>query len=462
MADNNELQEVMDEAGLRYLWAGLKQRLALKSHDHKIPKAARFVVGTSASGWTANDCDYLCDGTADEAEINAAITALPSTGGEVVLLDGQYNLTGSILLDGNNITIRGNGNNTKLIRGWMGVYESRGMILIEADYCEVRNLYLDGVKGSYNDYYNNGIYFDSLADNGRVENCMFVYHGGAAILDKAECSVVTGNWFENNDTGVDLSYGNQNVVSANTFLTNDYCIKVGSDGNVIANNTMKTTTYYAIDLSSAAQNSIVGNVSDGAKSGLYASYGTNGVIVGNTFNNNTNYGIELSTGATGNTIAGNTCLGNTKGDVYVYADGNVQYAEKDHVHDGADITTGLDVLATAMGAAKIQTGSYTGTGTKGLANARSLTFPFTPRFVMIGIDASSAGSSVYSSTCGFFMPHTLPASYADQAFFFMGVQDARGFYAKWDEATKTLSWYHTAQYSYMLNSSVKYNYIAFG
>lgn len=111
---------------------------------------------------------------------------------------------------------------------------------------------------------------------------------------------------------------------------------------------------------------------------------------------------------------------------------------------------------------RIQTGSYTGTATKGSANARSLTFPFTPRFVMIGIDASSAGSSVYSSTCGFFMPHTLPASYADQAFFFMGVQDARGFYAKWNEATKTLSWYHSSQYSYMLNSSVKYNYIAFG
>ena len=42
-------------------------------------RAARFTVGTTA-GWTSADCDYLCDGTADQTEINAAITALPATG----------------------------------------------------------------------------------------------------------------------------------------------------------------------------------------------------------------------------------------------------------------------------------------------------------------------------------------------------------------------------------------------
>ena len=42
-------------------------------------KVARFVVGTSTAGWTAADCDYLCDGTADQVEINNAITALPAT-----------------------------------------------------------------------------------------------------------------------------------------------------------------------------------------------------------------------------------------------------------------------------------------------------------------------------------------------------------------------------------------------
>ena len=38
---------------------------------------ARIVIGTSTNGWTAADCDYLCDGVDDQAEINQAIEALP-------------------------------------------------------------------------------------------------------------------------------------------------------------------------------------------------------------------------------------------------------------------------------------------------------------------------------------------------------------------------------------------------
>ncbi len=52
-------------------------------------KPCRFVVGSTGAGYTADDVDYLCDGTADEVEINAAIAALPENGGEVRLLDGQ-------------------------------------------------------------------------------------------------------------------------------------------------------------------------------------------------------------------------------------------------------------------------------------------------------------------------------------------------------------------------------------
>ena len=54
-------------------------------------KGCRFVVGTSTAGHTAKDCDYLCDGTADQVEMNNAINALPSTGGEIVVLAGTYN-----------------------------------------------------------------------------------------------------------------------------------------------------------------------------------------------------------------------------------------------------------------------------------------------------------------------------------------------------------------------------------
>lgn len=60
---------------------------------------ARIVIGTSTNGWTAADCDYLCDGVDDQVEINQAIAdfgELPVESwsyGTIVLLDGTYHLT---------------------------------------------------------------------------------------------------------------------------------------------------------------------------------------------------------------------------------------------------------------------------------------------------------------------------------------------------------------------------------
>src|SRR5690606_21830940 len=81
-------------------------------------KTARFVIGTSTSGWTEKDCDYLCDGTNDQVEINNAINALPASGGEIVILDGTYNITARINVNKNNVSIRGSGNATILKRMW--------------------------------------------------------------------------------------------------------------------------------------------------------------------------------------------------------------------------------------------------------------------------------------------------------------------------------------------------------
>lgn len=58
--------------------------------------AARFVVGTSTNGWTAADCDFLCDGTDDQVEIQQAIDAANAKGGEVLLLPGSYTLSGCV------------------------------------------------------------------------------------------------------------------------------------------------------------------------------------------------------------------------------------------------------------------------------------------------------------------------------------------------------------------------------
>lgn len=69
-------------------------------------RTCRFVVGTSTAGWTQADCDYLCDGTDDQEEINKACNV--SSYGEIVLLTGNYNITAPITIRNGN-TLRGNG-----------------------------------------------------------------------------------------------------------------------------------------------------------------------------------------------------------------------------------------------------------------------------------------------------------------------------------------------------------------
>lgn len=59
------------------------------------------VVGTSTGGATAFDCDFLCDGTADDVEINAAIQEAQSMNLDVFLLAGSFNISNTINLTTN-------------------------------------------------------------------------------------------------------------------------------------------------------------------------------------------------------------------------------------------------------------------------------------------------------------------------------------------------------------------------
>ncbi len=63
--------------------------------------AARGLVGA----------DYICDGVADDVQIQAAIDALPVDGGRVILLEGNY-LGGQISIQANNVVLEGQGRGT--------------------------------------------------------------------------------------------------------------------------------------------------------------------------------------------------------------------------------------------------------------------------------------------------------------------------------------------------------------
>lgn len=69
-------------------------------------RTCRVTVGTSTAGWTQADCDYLCDGTDDQEELNAAIAAvLAKGGGEIAVLGGEYTIAEKIELSDPNASV---------------------------------------------------------------------------------------------------------------------------------------------------------------------------------------------------------------------------------------------------------------------------------------------------------------------------------------------------------------------
>ena len=73
-----------------------------------------IVIGTSTSGYTAPQVDYLCNGSNDSAQITAAVNALPDDGGQILLLEGRYRISSTISISKDNVTIRGMSENSIL------------------------------------------------------------------------------------------------------------------------------------------------------------------------------------------------------------------------------------------------------------------------------------------------------------------------------------------------------------
>lgn len=134
-------------------------------------RTCTFVIGTSTAGWTEEDCDYLCDGTADDVEINAAIQALPNYGGEILFLSGEYSCNEPINLNGKNGTrLVGESDRVRIKKTF------NGSSLIDAYYASI---YIEclGLSGYYDD--SEGALV-TVGSNSKITNCE-LYSAGTGI-----------------------------------------------------------------------------------------------------------------------------------------------------------------------------------------------------------------------------------------------------------------------------------------
>ena len=126
-------------------------------------------------------------------------------------------------------------------------------------------------------------------------------------------------------------------------------------------------------------------------------------------------------------------------------------------------------LSAAMGACKIQTGSYTGTGTYGSANPCSLTFDFVPRIMALmrngSLFSQSSNGLSYQILTPFVLEQQIGSMMSDGTYGIMGtsvlVLSWNGKSVTWYAKSSNNAYYVTA-YSQANVAGQTYHYLALG
>jgi parallel beta-helix repeat protein len=301
--------------------------------------------------------DYVCDGVADQDEINAAINALPTSGGRVLLLEGTYNISGTITILKNYVTLEGQGAGTKLFlvngANCHAIQVGNGSTALEG--IRIANLRIDGNKANQTTSVH-GIYFygasgylitKSGIENCIVENCantgIYLYYSNNNIIAENQAN---SNW----GAGIYLYYSNNNVITGNqTNSTYYYGIYlISSNNNIIAENQAISNRIDGFYIYLANNNIIIGNQVNSTTNGsgmgiLHSSYN---IVIGNECQGNNGYGINIvGSNSNNNLVVKNYLTGNTSGALSnagtgTIIEGNIGYSTEYIKSTGASVTIG--------------------------------------------------------------------------------------------------------------------------
>jgi hypothetical protein len=208
-------------------------------------KSERIVVGTSTSSWVSSNCDYLCDGTNDEVEINAAIVAC-ATSGEIIILDGDYKISAPIAVS-KNIKIKGSGDGTIFTRMYNSA-SSSGLFFVNSSTCfnaEFSNFFVEGNKGAYNSTNNNVIYASNVSEV-KVHDVKMNNFGGIGIVCSSSLVNIYDNVFSNGLTGISLTSCVGSKIIGNYSNSCDKFISLSGCEAIIINSNLTIQDNYSI------------------------------------------------------------------------------------------------------------------------------------------------------------------------------------------------------------------------
>lgn len=293
-----------------------------------------------------SDADYICDGVADDVQIQAACTAVSTTGGTVCILPGTYDITNSVNIS-SYTTVEGSGWNTIFKMG-AGANKSSVFGANSKTNVIIRNLQIDGNKanqtmngpfvasmisgssGQYivldtvyvHDSVRQGAYF------GAAKYCLFINcksdNNGKLLSDGRN----EGFGYGFNESGGVASYGNKIIGCYATGNTEGGASLYGGMGgagatnNIIANCVFEGHTQSGaagVNIFNASNNEVVGCQFINNTHGIQVIYlSNNNNIVSNAFTGPGPYGIWVSAASTTGHGHNNNVVGNS---VYLHSTG---------------------------------------------------------------------------------------------------------------------------------------------
>lgn len=292
--------------------------------------ATKIVAASNSSQAAKDSADYVADGTGDQVEINAALTA--ATGGKVYLMEGTYVASATILVP-NNTTLAGSG---------------RGTIVELADLDATDNLVENSDTTTGTGVTIQDIRFDGRNDlntAGTQEGITLANMGGGGGSSARQGARLTNLWVSRfRNTGLSLTNSNNNTISNNS----------------LSNNSIGMT------VTSSSHNSITGNISQGNSSyGFYFGNSPYNSMTSNISQGNSSHGIALDGNSNSNVVNSNKIHdngsgGSSSGIIIISSDSNTLTGND--ITDTAGSGYAINISNAASDTNYLADNRYSGTG----------------------------------------------------------------------------------------------------
>ena len=193
--------------------------------------ATLFVAASNSLDRCRAQADYICDGVADEVQINAALAAVAVLGGgRVVLSEGTFTLADPIALPGNEVVLEGQGWSTYVNGDGLATTEHAIRISGRSN-CAVRNLAVSTQAGGGKTCH--CIFIEDGANDFKIINIYFIDSDSDAIhiegtaINKGE---ITGCYIEGADGhGINITMDGGNL-STSFHIHDNHIYSAGISG----------------------------------------------------------------------------------------------------------------------------------------------------------------------------------------------------------------------------------------